>query len=85
MLFVIALAFSILALSATGIEFERSFVLAVAGLSNTGPLATLAGLETTGFVAATDSAKIILCLVMIVGRLEVLAVFSLLGHRYWRT
>ncbi|MCY3874677.1 MAG: hypothetical protein OXF88_10335 [Rhodobacteraceae bacterium] len=84
MLFVIALAFSILALSATGIEFERSFVLAVAGLSNTGPLATLAGFETTGFVDLTNSAKIILCLVMIVGRLEVLAVFSLLGHRYWR-
>ena len=85
MLFVLALVISVLALSATGIEFERSFVLAIAGLSNAGPLATLEGFSTTGFVAQTGAAKIILCLVMIVGRLEVLAVFSLLGHRGWRS
>ncbi|MDE2789468.1 MAG: hypothetical protein OXI81_03475 [Paracoccaceae bacterium] len=84
MLFVIALAASTLALSATGIGFERSAVLAVASLSNTAPLATLMEPGPIGYIAVSDPAKVILCLTMIVGRLEVLAVVALLSPNFWR-
>jgi trk system potassium uptake protein TrkH len=84
MLFVLSLAFVALALSATGITFSDSLVFATAGLSNTGPLAHTAGESFTGYANISDTGKAILCVAMILGRLEALAVIAVLNPNYWR-
>ncbi len=84
MLFVLSLAFVALALAATGISFSDSLLFATAGLSNTGPLAHAAGESFTGYANISDTGKAILCVAMILGRLEALAVIAVLNPNYWR-
>lgn len=84
MLFVLSLALIALALSATGISFSDSLLFATAGLSNTGPLANAAGDSFTGYANISDTGKAILCIAMVLGRLEALAVIAILNPNYWR-
>ena len=84
MLFVLSLALIALALAATGITFSDSLLFATAGLSNTGPLAHAAGESFTGYANISDTGKAILCVAMILGRLEALAVIAVLNPDYWR-
>ncbi len=84
MLFVLSLALVALALSATGISFSDSLLFATAGLSNTGPLAHAAGESFTGYANISDTGKAILCVAMVLGRLEALAVIAVLNPNYWR-
>ncbi len=84
MLFVISLGLVALALSATGISFADSLLFATAGMSNTGPLAHAAGESFTGYANISDLGKLILCVAMILGRLEALAVIAVLNPNYWR-
>ncbi len=84
MLFVLSLALVALALSATGISFSDSLLFATAGLSNTGPLANAAGESFTGYANISDTGKVILCVAMVLGRLEALAVIAVLNPNYWR-
>jgi trk system potassium uptake protein TrkH len=84
MLFTLSLALVALALTATGISFSDSLIFATAGLSNTGPLAHAAGESFTGYANFSDMGKFILCVAMVLGRLEALAVIALLNPNYWR-
>ncbi len=84
MLFTLILAIVMLALSATGLAFENSLTLAVAGLSTTGPLLHIANDAGLNYSDISDPAKVILCAAMILGRMEALAVIALLNANYWR-
>ena len=84
MLFTLSLALVALGLSATGISFSDSLLFATAGLSNTGPLANAAGESFTGYANISDTGKVILCIAMVLGRLEALAVIAVLNPNYWR-
>jgi len=84
MLFVISLAVISLALSLNGLSFQDSLVFAVAGLSTTGPVVQFASDSGLGFAMISDTAKGILCVAMVLGRLEALAVIALLNPSFWR-
>lgn len=84
MLFVISLAVIALSLSLTGMSFQDSLVFAVAGLSTTGPVVQMASDSGLGYAMITDTAKGILCVAMVLGRLEALAVIALLNPSFWR-
>lgn len=84
MIFLISVAFFMLLLSATGIGFENSLILAIAGLSNTGPLLGVATETGLTYAAISDTAKMMLCAAMVLGRLEALAVIAILNPDFWR-
>jgi trk system potassium uptake protein TrkH len=83
MLTLIALALVMLALAATGLSFERSLTLSVAGLTTTGPAIGEAG-DGLGYADLSGLAQGILCVAMIVGRLEALVIIALFNPTYWR-
>lgn len=82
MLFATSLAVVTLALAATGLDFREAIVLASAALTTCGPLAEQA-LEG-GTAAVSNPARVILCLAMVVGRLEALALIALFNPDFWR-
>ncbi len=83
MLFVTVLAGGVLGLAAGGLGFEDAFVLSVAALSNVGPLALVNGTKS-GLEVLSPEALMIVNVLMIVGRLEILAVAAILNPEYWR-
>ena len=85
---VIALAFFTFALNATGITFNAALMAAVAAFSNAGPVynpAWAAQGDTAWplYADLTDWAKIWLMILMILGRLEILALLAVLNLKYW--
>ena len=76
MLFLIALAVVMMALAATGVSFERSVALAIAGLTTTGPAIQTLG-EGLGYEDLSGPARFIFCAAMIVGRMEALVIIAL--------
>jgi len=87
MLFGISIAAVILALTATGLEFEAATSFAIAALSTTGPLVdiSLTGEDAVGYAALTGAAKSVLIAAMVVGRLETLAIIALFNPDFWRS
>jgi trk system potassium uptake protein TrkH len=83
MLFLVSLAIIILGFSATGIKFEHSLILAISGLSTTGPLIYVAGDGSLDYSTISLTAKSIFCVAMVLGRLEALAVIALFNPNYW--
>ncbi|MCP3969609.1 MAG: TrkH family potassium uptake protein [Rhodobacteraceae bacterium] len=84
MLFAVAIAATMLALSLTGLTFEPAVVLTVAALSTTGPLAGVAGEVPLSYATLPGAAKLILSVTMVLGRLETLAIVALLNPGFWR-
>ena len=84
MLFVLSIAGISLALALCGLDFETAFVLSIASLSNTGPLATAFGPGITHYGDLSDNARMYLDISMIIGRMEILAVIALLNPTQWR-
>ncbi|TCK16540.1 TrkH family potassium uptake protein [Marinobacterium mangrovicola] len=83
-LFFIVLAATTLILTALGVEFITAFTGAITALTNVGP-----GLGDTigpagNFHTLPDTAKWLLSLAMILGRLELLTVMVLLSPVFWR-
>ncbi|NKX46257.1 TrkH family potassium uptake protein [Roseicyclus persicicus] len=85
MLFLLSLAAVMVALAATGLDFEQSMVLAVAALSTTGTLAQVAGEAPIPYLTLTDPAKIVLIAAMIVGRMETLVFLAIFSPAFWRS
>ncbi|MBY6055229.1 TrkH family potassium uptake protein [Leisingera daeponensis] len=85
MLFALSLALVSTALAAVGSSFEQSLVLAIAALSTTGPLTESASSAPIVLNLLTDPAKLILCIAMVLGRLETLAFIALLSPNLWRS
>ena len=85
MMFFLTLAGVFVALSLTGVSFESALVMTVATLSNTGPLTAAfgAGLESYGSIS--PEARAVLCVSMLLGRVEVLAVIAVLNPQFWRS
>ena len=84
MLFALTLAVITIALAATGVPFDTSLVIAVAGLSTTGPLLEVAGSAPISLGALGPATKSIFVAAMVLGRLEMLAIIALLTPDLWR-
>lgn len=84
MLFALSIAIVIGALSLVGLSFEPSLVLAIAALTTTGPLASFAADAPVLWADLTNSAKVILAIAMVLGRVETLALLALLAPDNWR-
>ncbi|MGB3406723.1 MAG: potassium transporter TrkG [Jannaschia sp.] len=87
MLFAITIAAVTLLLALAGMEFTQAMILAVAGLTTTGPLAEIAigtG-PATGLGSLPDAAKLIWAGAMVIGRLELLALIALFNPDFWRS
>ncbi len=85
MLFAISVALVMTLLSITGLTFEECVILAVAALSNTGPVATIAPESPISFATLPDASKLILSGAMVLGRLETLVIIALLNPNFWRS
>lgn len=84
MFFAISLMVLVLSFAAFGHDFEQSMVLAVAGLTTTGPLIDAAATLPIDLNGMSGSAKLTFCLAMILGRLELLAFIALITSGFWR-
>lgn len=83
-LFVLCNVLLAIALAATGLDFITSITAAATAIANVGP-----GLGDTigpagNFASLTDTAKWLLCLGMLLGRLEVLTMLVLISPSFWR-
>ncbi len=85
MLFALTLAGVTLALTLAGLGFGPAVTLATAALTTTGPLATVAIDGAAAFGTLGDWAKVIAMVAMVIGRLEVLAVFAMVDPEFWRS
>lgn len=84
MLFATSIAAVVAALTLVGVGFDAALILAIAALSTTGPLATLAGEVPVRLAELGHDAKLILGVAMVLGRVETLAVLALLTPDQWR-
>lgn len=84
MLFAIVLASSMTVLSLFAIPFEEATVLSVAALANAGQLTVTGGAEPVALLELSTGAKLTLGAVMIMGRLELLAILALFNPDLWR-
>ena len=83
-LFILLAALLSAGLGAAGFSFEEATTVAVAALTSAGPLAYAVLGPEFGFGGASGAVKVMLCVAMIVGRLEILALISLLNPGIWR-
>ncbi len=83
MLFLTALAATMLALSATGLSFEHSLGLAIAGMTTTGPAIGSFG-DGLVYRDLPAAARAILCAAMVVGRMDALVIVALFNPTWWR-
>ena len=84
MLFAMSIALVMMLLSTLHIDFQDSSVLAIAALSNTGPLAKFAADVPISYAALPVLAKLVLAGTMVLGRLEMLVIIALLNPAFWR-
>lgn len=84
MLFALTLAVLVLILTAMGQSFEHATVIAIAGLSTTGPLIGFAPDIPIALADIGSAAKLTLCAAMVLGRLEMLAIIALITSNMWR-
>ncbi len=83
MLFLISIALVMMMLAATGLTFDQSLALSIAGLTTTGPaIRTLGG--GLGYADLTGGARSVLCVAMIVGRMDALVLIALFNPSFWR-
>jgi trk system potassium uptake protein TrkH len=84
MMFAMTLAALMLLLALFGQSFESATVLAVAALTTTGPLLTLASEVPIVLGDLGWQAKVVFGAGMVLGRLELLAIIALLNPDLWR-
>lgn len=84
MFFAVSLMFLSLAFAALGSTFEQAIVLSIAGLTTTGPLVGTGSVAPVLLIELGQSAKLLFCAAMVLGRLELLAFIALLTSSFWR-
>ncbi|MEM9736149.1 MAG: potassium transporter TrkG, partial [Pseudomonadota bacterium] len=84
MLFFMAILFTVLALTATGMKFDTALIAATAALTNTGPAMAAVTVDGRTFADLTSPAQSILAMAMIAGRMEMLALIALIRLDTWR-
>lgn len=85
MLFAMTILVVMAAVAMTGLGFEASMVMTISALTNTGPLATIAGNVPLQWADLNDGAQFLLALAMVLGRLETLAIIALFNPELWRS
>ncbi len=83
MLFLSSVGLSMIALSALNLDFDTSLTLSIAALTTTGPAILTLG-TGLGYGDLGSGARYILCIGMIVGRMEALVLLALFNPAYWR-
>ena len=83
MLFGLSLAGITLSLAASGLSFETALALCVSAISTTGPALMMVIQGPFDMIALSGLAKAILCLAMVLGRLEILVILALLRPEIW--
>ncbi|MBC2835501.1 TrkH family potassium uptake protein [Paragemmobacter straminiformis] len=83
-LFACAIGVATAALTLVGVEFEPAMIFAVAALTSTGPLPSIAASEPLVYASLGAEAKVLLAAVMVLGRVELLAILVLLAPDGWR-
>ncbi len=76
-------AMGILSLSAVGMTFPTAVTASAATLSNMGPLLDYT-LPVAGYESFSNSQLFITCVLMLIGRVEVLAFLSILSPKMWK-
>lgn len=84
MLFALTLAAMAVLLGLLGLSFEAALILAIATLTNTGPLAAVAPSAGLDLLILSAPIKLTLCAGMVLGRLELLAIIVMLNPEIWR-
>ncbi|GAA6207410.1 potassium transporter TrkG [Cognatishimia sp. WU-CL00825] len=84
MLFALSMTAVTLAIAAAGTGIEQALILAISALSTTGPLVQAASEVPIEILALGPWVKLVLCVAMILGRLETLAIIALLSPNLWR-
>ncbi|MWB77449.1 TrkH family potassium uptake protein [Pseudooceanicola sp. 216_PA32_1] len=84
MLFAMTLAAATTLLAALGSGFEAAMLMSIAALTTTGPLIHAAADVPISLAELGPWAKATLCAVMIMGRLELLAIIALFNPDLWR-
>ena len=79
--YLVAFVILMIALVATGLDFETAFSAVAASLNNLGPGL---GAVTYHYGDINDVAKWLLCGAMLLGRLEVFTVLVLFTPAFWR-
>jgi len=86
---VLVIALATIAVAASGIPFEAAFTSTISSFATAGPVYN-SGWQPPGgtpwpeFAQFPDSAKLTLMLVMLLGRLEVLAIIGIFSLNFWR-
>lgn len=84
MLFAMTLTALTAALALCGQGFDEALILALSGLSTTGPLIHAASEDPIRLVQLGTEAKLVFAAAMVLGRLETLALIALLNPAVWR-
>lgn len=84
MLYALSLALITVTLAALGSTFDQALVLSIATLSTTGPLIEIAAETPIQLVEMSGWSKAVLCVAMVLGRLETLAIIALFTPDLWR-
>ncbi|SEM15889.1 trk system potassium uptake protein TrkH [Roseovarius azorensis] len=84
MLFAMSLTVVAALLALFGQGFESALILAISGLSTTGPLVQTASDVPIRLIELSAGAKIVFAGAMVLGRLETLALIALLNPAFWR-
>ena len=84
MIFALSLTAVMLALSLLGVGFESGLLLATASLTTTGQLASVGGDHSVAWGSLAAGPQVVLCLAMVLGRVETLAFVALLNPAFWR-
>ena len=85
LLFVVTLGIVAILLGLTGLDFITSVSGASAALANIGPGLGLEIGPAGNFAGLNDTAKWILAFAMLIGRLELMAVYAILTVHFWRS
>ena len=84
MFFIVTMGIVAWALALTGLDFVTAISGAATAVANVGPgLGDIIG-PAGNFSSLNDAAKWILSSAMLIGRLELMAVFAILTIRFWR-
>lgn len=84
MLFAMSLTFVTALLGVFGQGFEAALILAISGLSTTGPLVQVAADTPIALNDLSAGAKVVYGGAMVLGRLETLALIALVNPSFWR-
>jgi trk system potassium uptake protein TrkH len=84
MLFIVALAVTVMVTTIAGLRFETALIAAISALSNTGPALIVVFDDPSAYAAMPTMAQLALCVAMVLGRIEILVLVSLFNPGYWR-